>query len=295
MFTLPKGDLGECQAMEGSINENPIVLEGHKAADFNALLRVLYPTSRDLLQGGPALDKGQWIGVLGLSTIWEMQEIRELAISKLSDQHPPLSLTAVEKVTLGRTHRVATWLISGLLDLTWADRVLSPEALGEAVGLRIALRIYSARLRRLSQHSRIVPVEVLSKQHVGFCISAICCCFMDCLKPIVKSEVASCNTCSREFSAKAVGSIFTSAPPRLHFGPEIHSIFFLVPVSDFRCTVCQGQFFAQDPLCGSCGKQMASPNLCVFLGAQSSTVPSAEDLIREVFQEEIGECEDRAL
>ncbi|KAJ3542743.1 hypothetical protein NMY22_g3399 [Coprinellus aureogranulatus] len=236
MFTLPKGDLGKSQAVEGSVNENPIVLEGHKAADFNALLRVLYPTSRDLLQGGPTLNKDQWIGVLGLSTIWEMQEVRELAISKLSDQHLPQLLTAVEKVNLGRTYRVSSWLINGLMDLTWAEKDLSPEALGEAVGLPTALRICSARLRKLSQYSRIVPVEVLSKLHVGFCISAICCSFTKCLKPMVKGKVASCSTCSREFVVNAVGSIFTPAAPQLHLGPEIYCPFFLIPVPDLRCT-----------------------------------------------------------
>lgn len=42
MFNLPGG--GEGDRVEGARDDNPIVLEGYKAADFDALLRVLYPS-----------------------------------------------------------------------------------------------------------------------------------------------------------------------------------------------------------------------------------------------------------
>jgi hypothetical protein len=41
MFQLPTGSDG---AVEGTNEEHPITLEGYKATDFDALLKVLYPT-----------------------------------------------------------------------------------------------------------------------------------------------------------------------------------------------------------------------------------------------------------
>lgn len=41
MFRLPSGEAGG--EFEGRSEDNPIVLEGYRAADFDALLRVLYP------------------------------------------------------------------------------------------------------------------------------------------------------------------------------------------------------------------------------------------------------------
>ena len=41
MFRLPSGDN---RKILGTTDDDPIVLEGHKADDFDALLRVLYPT-----------------------------------------------------------------------------------------------------------------------------------------------------------------------------------------------------------------------------------------------------------
>ena len=41
MFNLPTGD---DLKVEGRDREHPIVLEGYQASDFDALLKVLYPT-----------------------------------------------------------------------------------------------------------------------------------------------------------------------------------------------------------------------------------------------------------
>jgi hypothetical protein len=41
MFNLPASD---DQQVEGRDREHPIVLEGYKASDFDALLKILYPT-----------------------------------------------------------------------------------------------------------------------------------------------------------------------------------------------------------------------------------------------------------
>jgi hypothetical protein len=41
MFRLPTGE-GSLQTADGSSDENPILLEGHKAVDFANLLKILY-------------------------------------------------------------------------------------------------------------------------------------------------------------------------------------------------------------------------------------------------------------
>ena len=41
MFHLPTS---ESQTVEGRNKENPIVLEGYQASEFQALLKILYPT-----------------------------------------------------------------------------------------------------------------------------------------------------------------------------------------------------------------------------------------------------------
>ncbi|RXW13100.1 hypothetical protein EST38_g12755 [Candolleomyces aberdarensis] len=110
MFHLPTGSDG---AIEGQDEDHPIVLEGYKAAHFDALLNVLYPTPQDLISGALKLDKEKWIGVLSLSTRWSMKQIRKHAIDELSK----VSINPVEKIALGRENKVAKWFQDGLAEL----------------------------------------------------------------------------------------------------------------------------------------------------------------------------------
>ncbi|RXW18249.1 hypothetical protein EST38_g7605 [Candolleomyces aberdarensis] len=110
MFHLPTASDG---TVEGRDEEHPIVLEGYRAADFGALLSVLCPTTDDLISGRFALEKDEWIGVLNLSTRWIMKKIRKHAINELSK----IALAPVEKVALGREHKVAKWFKDGLTEL----------------------------------------------------------------------------------------------------------------------------------------------------------------------------------
>ncbi|RXW11390.1 hypothetical protein EST38_g14465, partial [Candolleomyces aberdarensis] len=110
MFHLPTGSDGR---IEGQDEDHPIVLEGYKAAQFDALLNVLYPTPQDFISGALKLDKEKWIGVLNLSTRWSMKQIRKHAIDELSKA----SLNPVEKIALGREHKVAKWFQDGINEL----------------------------------------------------------------------------------------------------------------------------------------------------------------------------------
>ena len=95
MFVMPSGDH---KNSEGGNDEHPIFLEGYKKNDFIALLKVMYPrydgwwmilrfglipcSSEMLLSGTNTvmkieLSKEEWIGVLNLSTRWDMRKVRK--------------------------------------------------------------------------------------------------------------------------------------------------------------------------------------------------------------------------
>ncbi|KAJ2930376.1 hypothetical protein H1R20_g6728, partial [Candolleomyces eurysporus] len=131
MFNLPAGGDG---TVEGRDEEHPIVLEGHQAAHFHALLKVLYPTPDDMISGTVKLDKEGWVGVFNLSTKWSMKKVRKLAIDELSK----LSLDPVEKVALGREHKVAKWFRDGLTELVSECPIRPLAELKSQLGLELA-------------------------------------------------------------------------------------------------------------------------------------------------------------
>ncbi|RXW11471.1 hypothetical protein EST38_g14384, partial [Candolleomyces aberdarensis] len=110
MFHLPAGSE---ETVEGRDKEHPIVLEGYKAVHFDSLLKILYPTPEDLISGTLKLEKEEWIGILNLSTRWNMKKIRTHAINELSKVSP----SPIDKIVLGREHKVATWFRDGLTEL----------------------------------------------------------------------------------------------------------------------------------------------------------------------------------
>ena len=93
-FRLSAGPGGNT---EGQDREHPIVLEGYKKDEFACLLKVMYPTyvvitfvqvnlpicglvcrARSLIAGTAValrLEKEEWVSVLKLSTIWNMEKV----------------------------------------------------------------------------------------------------------------------------------------------------------------------------------------------------------------------------
>ncbi|KAF8883163.1 hypothetical protein CPB84DRAFT_1790220 [Gymnopilus junonius] len=123
MFRLPSG------SPEGRDKEHPIILEGYKAEEFNCLLKVMYPTSYSLISGTNIdlhLVKEEWISILKLSTIWNMSQIREYAIHRLSTD---LTLVPIEKIQLARAHKVSKWLEEGIVSLVNGDHRLTRKDL----------------------------------------------------------------------------------------------------------------------------------------------------------------------
>ncbi|KAF6743141.1 hypothetical protein DFP72DRAFT_147045 [Ephemerocybe angulata] len=132
MFGIPQEDGNS----EGSSDENPIILPGCTNAEFESLMKVLLtPTSIKPL----VLSKDQWIGVLKLSTMWDMVVVRKHAIAMLSpliEEHTP-----IEQVVLGKQFKVASWFTQGCASLASAHKTLDLHSVAKALGWEFVARI----------------------------------------------------------------------------------------------------------------------------------------------------------
>ncbi|KAJ3540798.1 hypothetical protein NMY22_g4151 [Coprinellus aureogranulatus] len=118
MFALPQPE--GTRPEEGQCDENPIVLLGCTKLEFENLLEVLYPMA-PRLQPEP-LGKGQWIDVLKLSSMWSMDQVREVAIEELSK----LATDPMTRAILAKRYRLPHWLaqaykgvVEGFLANVW--------------------------------------------------------------------------------------------------------------------------------------------------------------------------------
>ncbi|KAG2015316.1 hypothetical protein CC2G_008599 [Coprinopsis cinerea AmutBmut pab1-1] len=137
MFELPPP---EGQPLEGSSKECPLVLEGIRAMEFQALLKVMFPRTFGKAE---ILSKDEWEGVLKLSDMWNMQTIKELAITNLT---PILLEDPIARIVFARKYNVGRWLTPAYVDLVRRQEHIGVEDL-EAIGTATALRICSLRER----------------------------------------------------------------------------------------------------------------------------------------------------
>lgn len=273
--------VGDSNTGEGKSADHPIVLEGYKAEDFQALLMVLYPTTDDIVVGKLTLTKEQWIGVLRLSRPWEMHKIRKLAISTLSSS--TFVLTAVEKVTLARDHKVAAWLVEGLSGLTFGEEArMSPDALEEAVGTRTAFRV--ARIQAELAHSAtVIPVTNQGTLRTEVNLTALRC--VHCEKPLVVKTPFACEGCNEGIS---VGWLNISSFNVSIRGSEFQ---FGFSCGSLYCKSCQRRVVSSSFCCASCSRTVVHNHT---IWASLSSVGSSDALsgatrIREVFADEIRE------
>ncbi|KAH6908499.1 hypothetical protein BKA70DRAFT_1280028 [Coprinopsis sp. MPI-PUGE-AT-0042] len=109
---------------EGGDDDHPIVLEGYESRDFGRLLKLLMPDPFTF--SVPVLSKEEWISVLKLSTIWQMDKAKNLSIASLSG----LALSPIEKIDLARKYRIPNWLREGVTSLaeSFGDKTISEIA-----------------------------------------------------------------------------------------------------------------------------------------------------------------------
>ncbi|EEB90406.1 hypothetical protein MPER_11394 [Moniliophthora perniciosa FA553] len=132
---------------EGSSDDNPVKLvlpQDANTNDFLQLIRVICPLTFDL-PVPTNLSHGDWVSVLKLSTAWCFNDLRKLAITKLSGSDGLDSSGSGyfhERVELGRRYSVKSWLLEGLEGLSAANDTnpLPLEKL-ETLGLKTAMRL----------------------------------------------------------------------------------------------------------------------------------------------------------
>ncbi|EAU91905.2 hypothetical protein CC1G_04672 [Coprinopsis cinerea okayama7 len=120
MFELPPP---EGQPLEGSSKECPLVLEGIRAMEFQALLKVMFPRTFGKAE---ILSKDEWEGVLKLSDMWNMQTIKELAITNLT---PILLEDPIARIVFARKYNVGRWLTPAYVDLVRRQEHIGVEDL----------------------------------------------------------------------------------------------------------------------------------------------------------------------
>ncbi|KAH6907565.1 hypothetical protein BKA70DRAFT_1283427 [Coprinopsis sp. MPI-PUGE-AT-0042] len=132
-------EVGDASGGEGESDVKPIVLTGYRSKDFDSLLKVLLPQPFE--PSPPSFEKSQWVSVLKLSTVWQIDKARTMAIEKLS----ALDLSPIEKIQHARDYRVSKWLIEGATALANSSESLELGDIASAVGWKTTALILSAR------------------------------------------------------------------------------------------------------------------------------------------------------
>ncbi|KAH6911852.1 hypothetical protein BKA70DRAFT_1268680 [Coprinopsis sp. MPI-PUGE-AT-0042] len=150
LYSIPKQALvaqspwGDASGGEGESDVKPIVLTGYRSKDFDSLLKVFFYHScspRPFEPSPPSFEKSQWVSVLKLSTVWQIDKARTMAIEKLS----ALDLSPIEKIQHARDYRVSKWLIEGATALANSSESLELGDIASAVGWKTTALILSAR------------------------------------------------------------------------------------------------------------------------------------------------------
>ncbi|RXW13997.1 hypothetical protein EST38_g11856 [Candolleomyces aberdarensis] len=266
MFHMPRA--GHAESVEGKDKEHPIVLDDYEAADFRALMKVLYPAPKDVISGAYTLTKEEWVGVLNLSTRWRMRQMREHAIGNLSK----MSLTSFEKVTFARAHKVAKWLKEGLNEIVTQEETFEPDELKLHLGLETAFRLVWIQNQALKR-----PPAMSPSSNPQFTLGSLSC--SKCHSAMFNSPQY-CQHCGRTISVNAPEDIS-------HIG-KVGSL--KVNSQNLRCGGCtriplQMQSYA----CPSCHSSTSYKNFRLMASTHQSPRPDAK--VEDVFKEEIASYE----
>ncbi|TFK23376.1 hypothetical protein FA15DRAFT_467400 [Coprinopsis marcescibilis] len=195
MYLLPSNE-----GVDGRDESHPITLEGYLKADFSSLLKVMYPTSRSLIYGNELkldLDTDEWMGVLKLSTIWNMSSIRQYAISRISQIEP--SIPDIEKIRLARTHRVGRWLEEGVNGLIASSTVTLSQL--EPLGWKTAAII--CHIRESSSNKARTGAAFSATGPHRFRLDSIRCGYCKTTASLVEQH-PQCNNCRLAFHKASI-------------------------------------------------------------------------------------------
>ncbi|KZP11505.1 RHD3-domain-containing protein [Athelia psychrophila] len=101
--------------------DKPLILEDVKAAHFDHLLSILYPSEYgSAIYTASTVD--EWTAILHLAVRWGFQSIKTLAISQLT----PIA-TDIDKIALGRQYEINPWLHEAFTAVCIRERSLTKE------------------------------------------------------------------------------------------------------------------------------------------------------------------------
>ncbi|TEB24881.1 hypothetical protein FA13DRAFT_1738896 [Coprinellus micaceus] len=285
MFSLPNS--GEAVKVEGQTDDNPIHLNGYKPEEFEALLTLLYPTFDDLIRGSIDLTKPQWIGVLKLSTMWEIEKIRQHAILTLSAD--PFSLTPTEKVKLAREHRVGSWLEEGLVSLVKGNADLSLDALEAAVGLRTAYRIVGLRAEAGVCCNTLLPKLVSGAFHPTLPLGHLRC--MSCSGFVFQDSLRCPHSqCRADIALDEEGGGYVRSSSDSLVKSNSSAVFYEIELRDLMCASCSKGIIRQAISCASCERGIQTTEHVMFpLRSVASPSFARSMAVREVFADELEE------
>ncbi|KAJ1305368.1 hypothetical protein OPQ81_000383 [Rhizoctonia solani] len=118
MFKVPKQGEGEVE--EGSSPEHPIIMEGVKASDFVALLKVLYASHFSLHQPEP--EASLIIPAFRLANMWNFFDLRSFLLP-LAEKH----LNDIDKILFAREFDIKDWLAPAHIRLCQRQEKLTTE------------------------------------------------------------------------------------------------------------------------------------------------------------------------
>ncbi|KAG6917747.1 hypothetical protein DXG01_001285 [Tephrocybe rancida] len=147
LFKVPKHHFlrysGQFQWMQGIEEDTPHTLENIDKADFQALLKLMYPLYT--LPDRPGLSSAEWTSILKLASLWMMIDLRNKAIEALHQQ------TWLQKIILGRAYGETNWLHNGYTNFVTRQENLSIEE-AQDLGLEAALKLMNIREERLQRN-----------------------------------------------------------------------------------------------------------------------------------------------
>ncbi|KAH7338082.1 hypothetical protein B0J17DRAFT_410342 [Rhizoctonia solani] len=134
MFKVPKAEDGEPE--EGSSPEHPILMEGVKADDFVALLKVLYASHFSSNQPEP--EASLIIPAFRLANMWNFSDLRAFLLP-LAEKY----LSDIDKILFAREFEIKDWLAPAHIRLCERQEKLTTE---EARKLGVDSLLLIARL-----------------------------------------------------------------------------------------------------------------------------------------------------
>ncbi|KZV75762.1 hypothetical protein PENSPDRAFT_570963, partial [Peniophora sp. CONT] len=108
------------EKLRHSGGDDSVRFDNIKGNELDAFLSILYPSHFSDSKGPSVTSVEDWSSVLRLSTLWSFEDIRSLAIDRLTVLAPSL-----DKLVLSRDYNILEWRIPAYVDLCLRDTMLS--------------------------------------------------------------------------------------------------------------------------------------------------------------------------